>query len=36
VVKKELNALCIDMAMLTREELEPLQEIAEPAFSIEG
>ena len=36
VVKKELNALCIDVAMLTREELEPLQDIAEPAFSIEG
>ena len=36
VVKKELNALCIDVAMLTREELEPLQDMAEPAFSIEG
>jgi DNA-directed RNA polymerase subunit beta len=36
VVKKELNALCIDMAMLTREELEPVQDLAEPAFSIEG
>jgi DNA-directed RNA polymerase subunit beta len=36
VVKKELNALCIDVAMLTREELEPLQDVEEPAFSIEG
>ena len=36
VVKKELNALCIDVAMLTREELEPLQDIEEPVFSIEG
>ena len=33
VVKKELNALCIDVAMLTREELEPLQDVEEPAFS---
>ncbi|HLO69064.1 MAG TPA: DNA-directed RNA polymerase subunit beta [Holophaga sp.] len=36
VVKKELNALCIDVAMLTREELEPLQDVEEPAFTIEG
>jgi len=36
VVKKELNALCIDVAMLTREELEPTLDTAEPAFSIEG
>jgi DNA-directed RNA polymerase subunit beta len=36
VVKKELNALCIDVAMLTREELEPLRDVEEPAFSIEG
>jgi DNA-directed RNA polymerase subunit beta len=36
VVKKELNALCIDVAMLTREELEPLQDVEEPAFSIVG
>ena len=36
VVKKELNALCIDMAMLTREELEPTVEEEEPAFTIEG
>ncbi len=36
VVKKELNALCIDVAMLTREELEPPQEEEAPAFSIEA
>jgi DNA-directed RNA polymerase subunit beta len=36
VVKKELNALCIDMAMLTREELMEQQVEEEPAFSIEG
>jgi len=36
VVKKELNALCIDMAMLTREELEEQQVEEEPTFSIEG
>ncbi|MCE1227970.1 MAG: DNA-directed RNA polymerase subunit beta [Firmicutes bacterium] len=36
VVKKELNALCIDVNMLTREELDPRQEEEAPAFSIEG
>jgi DNA-directed RNA polymerase subunit beta len=36
VVRKELNALCIDVAMLTREELMSQQIEEEPAFSIEG
>jgi len=37
VVKKELNALCIDVEMLTREELDPGLVDEEPAaFSIEG
>jgi DNA-directed RNA polymerase subunit beta len=37
VVKKELNALCIDVEMLTREELDPALSEEEPvAFSIEG
>ncbi len=37
VVKKELNALCIDVEMLTREELDPTLAEEEPAaFSIEG
>ncbi len=36
VVKKELNALCIEVEMLTREQLEPLQDVEEPAFTIEG
>jgi len=36
VVKKELNALCIDVEMLTREELEPQLELEEPAFTIEA
>jgi len=37
VVKKELNALCIDVEMLTREELDPGMADEEPAaFSIEG
>jgi len=36
VVKKELNALCIEVEMLTRDQLEPLQDVEEPAFSIEG
>ena len=37
VVKKELNALCIDVEMLTREELDPALAEEEPAaFSIEG
>jgi DNA-directed RNA polymerase subunit beta len=37
VVKKELNALCIDVEMLTREELDPgLVEEEPAAFSIEG
>ena len=37
VVKKELNALCIDVEMLTREELDPGMAEEEPAaFSIEG
>ena len=37
VVKKELNALCIDVEMLTREELDPgLVDIEPAAFSIEG
>ncbi|MDR1840684.1 MAG: DNA-directed RNA polymerase subunit beta [Holophagales bacterium] len=36
VVRKELNALCIDMEMLTRDELT-VQEVEEaPAFLIEG
>jgi len=36
VVKKELNALCIDVEMLTREELSALESEEEPAFTIEG
>jgi DNA-directed RNA polymerase subunit beta len=37
VVKKELNALCIDVEMLTREELDPgLVDVEPAAFSIEG
>ena len=36
VVKKELNALCIDVEMLTREELIPTEEAEPEAFSIEG
>jgi DNA-directed RNA polymerase subunit beta len=36
VVKKELNALCIDVEMLTREELEPGAEETEAAFSIDA
>ena len=37
VVKKELNALCIDVEMLTREELDPELATADPtAFTIEG
>ncbi len=37
VVTKELNALCIDVEMLTREELDPGSAEVEPAaFSIEG
>jgi len=36
VVKKELNALCIDVEMLTREELEPQLDMEEPAFTIEA
>jgi DNA-directed RNA polymerase subunit beta len=37
VVKKELNALCIDVEMLTREELDPgLVEEEPAAYSIEG
>ena len=37
VVKKELNALCIDVEMLTREELDPGMAEEEPAaYSIEG
>ncbi|MBK8794429.1 MAG: DNA-directed RNA polymerase subunit beta, partial [Holophaga sp.] len=36
VVKKELNALCIDVSMLTREELEPQQEEEPAVFSIEA
>ncbi|MFN8011807.1 MAG: DNA-directed RNA polymerase subunit beta [Holophagaceae bacterium] len=36
VVKKELNALCIDVEMLTREELEPGAEEAEASFSIDA
>jgi DNA-directed RNA polymerase subunit beta len=36
VVKKELNALCIDVEMLTREELAPTEEAEPEAFSIEG
>jgi DNA-directed RNA polymerase subunit beta len=36
VVRKELNALCIDMEMLTREELTEQEEEEEPVFSIEG
>ncbi len=37
VVRKELNALCIDVEMLTREELDPQLAASEPeAFTIEG
>ena len=37
VVKKELNALCIDVEMLTREELDPDLVAVDPtAFTIEG
>ena len=37
VVKKELNALCIDVEMLTREQLDPgLAEEEPTAFTIEG
>jgi DNA-directed RNA polymerase subunit beta len=36
VVRKELNALCIDMAMLTREDLSVQEEEEKPAFSIDG
>ena len=36
VVKKELNALCIDVAMFTREKLDLELRDQEPAFSIEG
>jgi DNA-directed RNA polymerase subunit beta len=36
VVKKELNALCIDVEMLTREELEPTLSDEPAAFSIES
>jgi DNA-directed RNA polymerase subunit beta len=36
VVKKELNALCIDVSMLTREELEPQEEQEAPVFTIEA
>jgi DNA-directed RNA polymerase subunit beta len=36
VVRKELNALCIDMAMLTREDLSVQEEEGKPTFSIEG
>ena len=36
VVKKELNALCIDVEMLTREELEPQLELEEATFTIEA
>ena len=37
VVRKELNALCIDVEMLTREELDPMLMAPEPeAFTIEG
>nr|WP_320132721.1 DNA-directed RNA polymerase subunit beta [uncultured Holophaga sp.] len=36
VVKKELNALCIDVEMLTREQLDPQLDQEEPAFSIEA
>ncbi|MDR2560906.1 MAG: DNA-directed RNA polymerase subunit beta [Holophagales bacterium] len=35
VVKKELNALCIDVEMLTREELSAPETEEEPAFTIE-
>ncbi len=36
VVRKELNALCIDMEMLTREELDPSFEDEGAAFSIDA
>ncbi len=36
VVKKELNALCIDVEMLTREELDPTFEDEGAAFSIDA
>ncbi|MBL0210222.1 MAG: DNA-directed RNA polymerase subunit beta [Holophagaceae bacterium] len=36
VVKKELNALCIDVEMLTREELAPSFEGEDSAFSIDA
>ncbi len=36
VVTKELNALCIDVSMLTREELEPQEEQEAPVFTIEA
>ena len=36
VVRKELNALCIDVEMLTKEELSSHVIEDEPAFSIEG
>ncbi|HEU4952334.1 MAG TPA: DNA-directed RNA polymerase subunit beta [Holophagaceae bacterium] len=37
VVRKELNALCIEVEMLTRDQLEPSEAAEEPnAFSIEG
>ncbi len=36
VVKKELNALCVDVEMLTREELSPSFESEDSAFSIDA
>ncbi len=36
VVRKELNALCIDVEMLTREELEPGLVDEPTAFSIDA
>ncbi len=36
VVKKELNALCVDVEMLTREELAPSFESEDSAFSIDA
>jgi len=36
VVTKELNALCVDVSMLTREELEPQEEQEAPVFTIEA
>jgi len=36
VVRKELNALCLSVEMLTREELEPQENLEEAAFSIEA